>query len=116
MLRGRYHGPGVGLVLVRQQQIDAAPEKLRVLRTREQGKALRRTLPLLDEGFPRSIEWDAERLCERAHCIVPGRTEGEPDREFGTPRSIEAAGQRNIPIESRVVLPIETVIVSEIGP
>src|SRR5207249_5736910 len=110
------HSPRVRFVFVREQQIDAALEELGIVRSGRQGKPLGCPLPLPDESLPRLLERNTQRLRQRAECVVLGSAERQGNREFAAFGKIEAARQSDIAVEGGVVLPIEAIIVRQIGP
>src|SRR5262252_786404 len=48
--------------------------------------------------------------------MVPGGAECQTNGELRASRKIEAAGQSNVAVESRFVLPVQAIVVSQVRP
>ena len=101
---------------MRKQEIDAALEQPGIARSGHEREPLRCPLPLPDESFECLVERNAQGLSQSAKCIVFGSTKRQSDRECGTSGKIEPTRQSDITVKGRVVLPIEAIIVSQVGP
>ena len=111
-----YDSPGVRFVFMCEQEIDTALEQLRIARSCRKRKAFGCPFPLPDESLARLLKGNTQRLRQRAKRVVLSRAECQTDRDFATPGEIEAAGQRDIAVEDRVVLPVEAIIISQVRP
>src|SRR4029077_12779142 len=112
----RDHGSGISLIFVRQQKIHTSLEELGVVGCCRQRKPFRGLLPLMDKRFACSLEWNVQRLTESTPRIVLRCAKGDADRELRTARKIQSTSQSNVAIEHFIVLPIEAIVVGQIGP
>src|SRR5260370_11704802 len=104
------------LVLMCQQKVDAALKQPVIVRVWRQRKPFGGSLPLVGECLAHLLERDAQRLPKSAQRIVLSRTECQTYREFRAPRKIEAAGQGNVAVERSIVLPVQVIVISQVGP
>src|SRR5207247_8704551 len=111
-----YDSPGVRFVFMFGQETDTALKQIRIARSCRKRKASGCPFPLPDESLARLLKGNTQRLRQRAKGVVLSRAECQTDREFATPGEIEAAGQRDIAVEDRVVLPVEASIISKVRP
>ena len=70
----------------------------------------------MNERIARSSEWNIQGLTKCTSHIVLSCTKGNTNRKLGVLRKIQPASQGNVAIQRFFVLPIETIVVSEVGP
>ena len=101
---------------MRQQKIHAAFIQLGIIGLRRKRKPFGGLLLLVNEGFACSFEWNIQRLTKSAQCIVLSCAEGDADGELWTLGEIQPASQGDVAVWRFFVLPIEAIVVSQVGP
>src|SRR5260370_39004221 len=62
------------------------------------------------------FEWNMQRLTKSTQCMVLSGAEGEANGELSTARKVQPASQSNVAVQCFIVLPIEAIVVSQVGP
>jgi len=70
----------------------------------------------MNERFACSFEWNIQRLTKSTQCIVLSCAEGDADSELWTLRKIQPASQGDVAVQRFFVLPIEAIVVRQVGP
>jgi hypothetical protein len=81
-----------------EQKIHPAFIQLGIVGLRRKRKPFGGLLPLMNERFARSFEWNIQRLTKSTQRIVRSCAEGDPNRKLRTVRKIEPAGQSEVAV------------------